>query len=241
MPTYYTVKQGDFLSSIAKDNGFTDYRTIWNDPNNATLKQKRQNPNVLYPGDRLYIPDLKQREESCGTDQQHRFQVQTSDLKLRLILENLYEKPIANAKCALIIGADSFPLTSDGHGKIEQPIASDAHDAVLVIRDPQTPFQDTAFNIKIGDLDPVEEVSGQIARLNNLGYFAGDLDQQSAGGQNDQANHDGRGGDGNALGGVSANDAFKSAVEEFQCDHGLTVDGVCGPKTQAKLKQVHGC
>ena len=32
-----------------------------------------------------------------------------------------------------------------------------------------------------------------------------------------------------------------SAVEEFQCDHGLTVDGKCGSLTQAKLKKVHGC
>jgi murein L,D-transpeptidase YcbB/YkuD len=34
---------------------------------------------------------------------------------------------------------------------------------------------------------------------------------------------------------------FLSAVEEFQCDHGLTVDGKCGPATQARLKQAHGC
>jgi len=34
--------------------------------------------------------------------------------------------------------------------------------------------------------------------------------------------------------------AFLSAVEEFQCDNGLTVDGDCGPNTQAKLKEVHG-
>ena len=36
-------------------------------------------------------------------------------------------------------------------------------------------------------------------------------------------------------------DALESAVEEFQCDNNLTVDGICGPVTQAKLKQVAGC
>jgi len=30
-------------------------------------------------------------------------------------------------------------------------------------------------------------------------------------------------------------------VGNFQRDHGLTVDGKCGPLTQAKLKKVHGC
>jgi peptidoglycan hydrolase-like protein with peptidoglycan-binding domain len=74
--------------------------------------------------------------------------------------------------------------------------------------------------IKIGHLDPVEEQSGQQSRLNNLGYFAGPLAAASNEGNR-------------AL--------FLSAVEEFQCEHGLTVDGKCGPLTQAELKQVHGC
>jgi len=36
-------------------------------------------------------------------------------------------------------------------------------------------------------------------------------------------------------------DRFKSAAEEFQCHHGLNVDGVCDSGRQSKLKQVHGC
>jgi peptidoglycan hydrolase-like protein with peptidoglycan-binding domain len=55
-----------------------------------------------------------------------------------------------------------------------------------------------------------------MARLNNLGYFAGEIENP------DQT-------------------AFESAVEEFQCDHGVHVDGICGPNTQAKLKKLHGC
>jgi hypothetical protein len=77
-------------------------------------------------------------------------------------------------------------------------------------------FDNTPIPFKIGDLDPVLETSGQVARLNNLGYFAGDLSNP------DPA-------------------TFQSAVEEFQCDKSLTVDGICGPATQAKLSQVHGC
>ena len=33
---------------------------------------------------------------------------------------------------------------------------------------------------------------------------------------------------------------IKSAVEQFQCDCGLTVDGDCGPQTQTELHKVHG-
>ncbi|HEV3331703.1 MAG TPA: peptidoglycan-binding protein [Bryobacteraceae bacterium] len=212
----YTVKQGDHLSKIAKEFGFSDYHTIWDHPNNAALKQQRSNPSVLYPGDSLFIPDRQQRLESRNTDKLHQFQAKKPALKLRLALEDAYEKPIANAPCILAIGSDSRNVTTDGSGKIEQDIPPDVHDAILVVQDEQTPLNNTQIEIKIGDLDPVEEISGQIARLDNLGYFAGDVNQP------DQK-------------------AFESAVEEFQCDQGLTVDGICGPVTQAKLKQVQGC
>ena len=201
MASYYSVRQGDHLSSIAKVFGFSDYQTIWDDPNNAALKQQRQNPNVLLPGDSLYIPDRQQRVESRSTDQKHPFVLKTKPLKLRLVLEDLYEEPIANASCLLILGGDTIHLTTDGNGKIEHVIQPDTQDATLVIQDvAQTPVNNTPIVINIGHLDPVDEISGQIARLNNLGYFAGDPNRP------DQAM------------------VFKSAVEEFQCDASLTVD-----------------
>lgn len=216
MPDFYTVQQGDHLSKIAKDNGFTDYTVIWDHPNNADLKKQRQNPNVLLSGDQVFIPDMEQKQESGPTDKRHTFTVDTKPLKLRLVLEDIYEKPIAGAQCALLVGTQTFQLTTDGKGKLEQDIPLDAQEATLVIRGDQTPFQNEIIPIKIGHLDPVEEISGQVARLNNLGYFPGPLDGSDP-------------------------DVFQSAVEEFQCDHSLRVDGDCGPKTQTKLKEVHGC
>jgi len=216
MPFNYTVEQGDHLSKIAKDNGFTDYTIIWDHPNNATLKNKRQNPNVLLPGDQVFIPDMEQKQESGATDKRHSFTVDKKTLKLCLVLADAYEKPIAGAQCALLIDGQVYQLTTDGNGKLEQEIPLDAKEGTLTIRGDQTPFANECFAIKIGHLDPVDETSGQIGRLNNLGYAAGSVDG-------------------------SDDDAFESAVQEFQCDNGLTVDGICGPQTQAKLKQVHGC
>ncbi len=216
MADYYTVEQGDHLSKIAKDNGFPDYTVIWDHPSNSDLKKQRQNPNILLPGDQVFIPDKEEKQESGGTDKRHTFTVDKKTLKLRLVMEDIYEKPIANAQCALRVNDQIFQPTTAADGKIEQEIPLDAREAFLVIRGDQTPFTDALITLKIGDLDPVEEPSGQQARLNNLGYFAGDI------GGTDQA-------------------AFESAVEEFQCDHGLVVDGDCGPKTQAKLKAVYGC
>ena len=213
----HTVSQGEHLAGIAFSYGFSDYLTIWNHPNNADLKNKRKNPNVLFPGDSLFIPERKEGEHSCPTDKRHQFVLKRTPLKLRLTLQDQYEKPVANAACLLTVDSTSHPVTTDADGKIELEIPPSARKSSLVIEDAQeTPYGGITIPIKIGHLDPVEEISGQQGRLNSLGYFS------------------------KAIDGNTGPD-FQSAVEEFQCDQGLTVDGICGPMTQARLKKVYGC
>ena len=217
MASMHTVQQGEYLAFIAAQYGFNDWQTIWNDPNNADLKNQRQNPNVLYPGDQLYIPDLDTQSFSKPTDQTHTFKVKTTPLKLRLVLKDMYERPIANAKCVLSLDGNTLNVTTDANGTIDQEIPATSQNGVLVIQDTdETHVSDIQIPILIGSLDPVDQLSGQQARLKNLGYFLGDV-------------------------GSAQDDNFESAVEEFQCDNSLTVDGICGPDTQAKLKAVHGC
>ena len=211
----HTVVQGEHLSRIAKHYGFSDYRTIWDHPQNAALKQKRGNPNVLFPGDRLHIPDRAVREESRPTDATHRFKVTGRRLVLRLVLEDMYEKPVANAPCQLFVEGEKQDLTTDGKGKIEVTIPPTAEQGLLLVKSKETAVDEIAIPVKIGHLDPVEEITGQKARLANLGYYVGAIDE-------------------------AENADFRLAVEEFQCEHGLTVDGVCGPATRAKLKTAHG-
>jgi len=220
---FHEVKQGEHLSGIAADYGFPDFTTIWNRPENTELKQKRVNPHVLLPGDKVFVPDKTVKEYSRPADNQHQFEVLTKPLFLKLELHREYDDPIANTACDLIVESDTFALTSDGKGKLQQQISKKAHSASLRIKDKlqlhdsEIPFE-RLLAIRIGDLDPVDEPSGQVARLANLGYYRGPIDKDKV----DQ-------------------DEFKSAVEEFQCENGLTVDGKIGPQTQAKLKTVHGC
>ena len=214
----HTVERGEYLSQIARKYGFSDYHTLWDHPENAALKKKRQNPSVLFPGDQIFVPVREFKEEAGATEKKHRFEAKQGKLMLRLVLENVYFKPIADAQCELTVEGETFKLVSDGEGKIEKEIPATAQKATVVVKDPTTPINDEVIPIKIGELDPVEEVSGQKARLNNLGYFAGPLNKE------DEA-------------------LFRSAVEEFQLENmgQSAVDGKCGPKTQAKLKEVHGC
>ncbi len=213
MATYHTVAQGEHLSSIAEKYGFSDYRTIWNAPENAELKKKRK-PHILLPGDRLFIPDRQDKDVDKQSEKRHRFKVKAQPLKLRIVLKDLKNKPIADTQCKLELGKEVYSLTTDGKGLIEQVIPPTEHDGKLTFQDPDTSVE-VVIPILIGHLDPIEERTGWQARLNNLGYDAGRVGSEDT-------------------------QRLKSAIEEFQCDHKLKVDGDCGPKTQAKLKEVHG-
>ncbi len=227
MSEYHEVQQGEYLSQIARKYGFASYKTIWEAGENSELKNLRKNPNVLLPGDVLFIPDKEVKEESRATGSTHKFEVDIQPLKLRVMLTNLKNKPLVGHQCTFIVDSKSVEITTGGDGMLEQPVPLDAANGKVIDRGPadaQVPLQ-RETPIRIGHLDPIDTIPGQQARLNNLGYFAGDPTTAPASPAEEQLRHQ----------------QFLSAVEEFQCDFDLAVDGVCGPNTQAKLKQVHGC
>lgn len=215
MAGYHTVEQGEHLGLIAKNYGYASYTTIWNHENNATLRETRQNPNVLLAGDQVFIPDKQTKQVEINTGKRTRFQVRQEKVLLRLALEHPDGSPMGNVECVLKVNGQARTVTTDSDGMLEQEIPPTAQEASLAFKEPGIPF-DLEIPLKIGHMDPVGEATGQIARLNNLGYLAGPLDPVDA-------------------------KAFASAVEEFQCDEKLKVDGVCGPETQKKLVEVHGC
>jgi Putative peptidoglycan binding domain/LysM domain len=207
MPVY-TVKQGDYISSIAEKHGLAPDK-IWDHPDNANLKEKRKDQNILFPGDIVFIPYMEEKEESGATEQRHRFRFKADTLWLRIVFKDNNNEPIANTPYRLNLEGQTIEARTDGDGLLEQQIAPSAAEGHLLI-------QHREFLIKIGYLDPIETITGVQERLKNLGYYGGEVD------------------------GVESKQIL-SAIEEFQCDHGLTVDGIAGPNTQAKLKKIHGC
>ena len=229
MSTIHTVVQGEHLSHIARKYGFTSFRPIWRAGENAELREKRKTPDVLFPGDQVFIPDKGIREEPRPTDQRHRFVKEGETLLLRIVLKGFRDEALRGHQGTLQVESDGKDFTLNADGLVERQIGPTAETGLLLDKGKAAALAEAQreLHLKIGHLDPVDELSGQIARLNNLGYNAGVLPSRPLTPREEAE--------------LRASMAFRSAVEEFQCDAGLVVDGKCGKQTQAKLVSTHGC
>jgi hypothetical protein len=165
---FYRVQQGECLSSIAAARGF-DWNTIWARPENSALRDKRKNPNVLLPGDSLFVPDKDLRYEARPTDQLHQF-VKPAGVKLKICLLAA-GMPIANEPYKLQIDGKNLQGSTDKSGILEETVPPYATDASLVLEN-----QNLTLPLKVGYLDPPTEISGVQGRLNNLGFHCGAAD-----------------------------------------------------------------
>lgn len=204
----YTVSSGDSITSIAHENGFLS-KTIWDHPENAGLKAKRKDPNILFPGDEVFIPDKDLKWETRPTNAKHVFQVKGEPNKFKLRLMKLGQ-PRANEAYVLEIDGKLYNGSTDSNGMLEQVIPRDAKGGKLVLKGGKE-----TYPVRIGYLDPIDEVSGIQHRLNNLGFNCG-----SPGGE--------------------LNDETRDAIRQFQTKYKLEVTGEPDDATKAKLRQLHG-
>jgi hypothetical protein len=169
MPINYQVKQGDCISSIAFEHGFFA-DTIWNHPNNAELKKKREDPNVLMPGDIVFVPDKRLKEVSEPTNQVHKFKCKNTPekLKLQLLKEN---EPRAGEEYELEVDDLKFSGKTDSQGRLEQSIPPNANQGKLILNKGEEIYQ-----LMLGHLNPHDEITGVQGRLRHLGFYFGSID-----------------------------------------------------------------
>jgi N-acetylmuramoyl-L-alanine amidase len=167
MPTQYTVKEGDCLSSIAAKSGLT-WKKLWDDPANAQLKTLRKDPSVLNPGDVVTIPDKEIKEEPRPTDVRHKFtkMIEPTHIKIRLLMD---DQPRANLSYELQVGDVSATGTTDGNGYLQENIPPDATQGSLVVGEGTSK---SIYTLNFGTLDPIETDDGVKERLVQLGYDA---------------------------------------------------------------------
>jgi N-acetylmuramoyl-L-alanine amidase len=204
------VRQGDCIESIAVQTGFF-WKTLWDHPQNQALQAAGREGQVLLPGDRVYVPPLRPKEEPGPTEKLHRFRRKGVPSKLVLILKD-NDVPRANLPYVLNVDGRFYSGTTDAGGRLEHRIPPDAKSGRLTLG---TPPNQQEFELQLGGLDPGSELSGIQTRLNNLGFDCGPADGKLDG-------------------------KTQSALRAFQAKHNLNQSGEPDDATKQKLKQEHG-
>jgi N-acetylmuramoyl-L-alanine amidase len=206
----YVVAQGDCMNSISEAHGFF-WETLWDLPENKELKQARQDPNVLYPGDQLTIPPLRLKEAEATTDKRHRFK--RKGVPARLVMQFYKgQKPRANEDYVLVIDGDFRRGKTNGDGYINEILPNGAHAAKVVFSEGSKTEE---YEITLGGLNPYDSLTGVQARLTNLGYSIPQVD------------------------GRMDSDTIQ-ALKQFQQTQGLKVTGELNDETCTKLRDLHG-
>lgn len=207
MAKTHIVRDGDCVASVAFEHGFFP-DTLWHHPDNAELRSERGDPNVLLSGDALHVPDLRPKHVPCATGQRHKFRRRgvPETLKLQLLKHG---KPRAHIPFSLDIDGAVVTGRTGADGTIAVPIPPNAKAGLLTL--PETGEE---LRLRLGSLDPIEEITGAQARLANLGFYRGKVDGEES-------------------------PRLTAAVESFQTSHGLPPTGKLDPTTRQKLKAVH--
>lgn len=209
---YYDVKQGDCISSIGAEHGFF-WETIWEQPENAALRDDRGNPNALLPGDRLFIPDIRPKDEYGETKLHHHFRLKGVPVRLRFCLQTWDGKPRPNIPYAIDVDGKQSKGVTDDSGMIETIIEPHSRKAKITVSPSGSPEEKYDFNL--GYMNPAQDMSGIQGRLKNLGFYKEEIN----------GNFD---------------DATRYAIKKFQARAGLPQTGEVTPELVSAIGSAHG-
>jgi hypothetical protein len=213
------VGENESTSSHAKKLGFY-WKTIWEHGENAALKQKRKDPNVLAADDQIFIPKLEPKKVSVGTESEHVFVRKGEPTKIKCQFMELGE-PRENADYIFECNGKSVSGKTNAEGILEQFVPGDAKKAIIYFKDGTE-----IHNLRIGSLDPHDLATGIVQRLNNCGFkFSAKAIEK----------------------GMSAKEAFEEgkvgnkgvrALKNFQAQNGLEPNGKLDGATIAKFEEL---
>jgi hypothetical protein len=205
----HVVRAGDHLGKIAHEAGL-DPDKIWNHPKNKDLRAKRPDQNILLEGDVVFLPleDHPELPLSVGADNAFAAVLPEAETHLRF---GDAKGPYANESYR-VEGLDE-PLdgTTDADGKLVVVAPVTARSAKVVFEK-----RNKRFTVLLGEMDPIDQISGVQARLIALGLL--------------------RGAPTNKL-----DDATVQSVRAFQGAQSLEVTGKLDDVTKKALQSAFGC
>lgn len=207
---HHTVERGDCISSLAHASGHR-WRTIWEHAENAALRDVRDDPDVLNPGDRVFIPALRYQEATCPSGATYRFEHREAGARLRLVVRDGNRRPMPGLDYLLDVDGVLASGALDDAARIDEPIPPNAKAGVLELYD-RTRTLLARMGFRLGEMDPVTTERGVAERLQNLGFGACD-----------------------------ESDALTDAIAHFQALHlgPEHVTGEMNDETRAKLIEVY--
>jgi hypothetical protein len=212
----YVIRQGDYITKLGHTLGF-DALTVWNDAKNAGLRERRADPDMLHPGDLLWIPDAPDhRRLSVKVGASNRYAAHIPkkpiDLKIQIGGEALPKEPYM----ILGLGPDPVEGETDERGHLVTKVDVSVREIEVILT-----RKERTLRLRIGDLDPVDTLAGLRKRLLHLGYY-----QPTKVGIENQDATDG--------------DALVSALKAFQAHQKLPASGKLDQDTRKALMGAHG-
>lgn len=165
----YVVRQGDYLAQIAHRRSFSAEK-VWNHPLNDALRMKRASPDILHPGDIVYVPDAREGWSPLPltTGGENPFTARIPTVEIKLVLERADRTPIANKPFRVEgMGQEPFEGTTDGSGLALFAVPVHVREVGLSLDE-----DSLYYHVRVGNLDPADEASGAAKRLAHLGYLA---------------------------------------------------------------------
>ncbi|MDN3378867.1 MULTISPECIES: peptidoglycan-binding protein [unclassified Pseudoalteromonas] len=217
MEQQHTVTQGETLLRIARQYGFRTSKSLYQHPINAEFRALRPDPNLIFPGDIIKIPQKTEKFMPLKTGSKNTFVVRNEKEYFRLKVAYDDGDDITGKRLVLNIGDQTIDTVLQRDGLIEVELNN--NDALTGSVDLYLKAGDTtptkSFAVQVGNLDPIEALSGVQGRCNMLGFNCGKVD------------------------GVNGTKT-KAGVREFQQAQKLQVDGIAGPVTKSRLVYVYG-
>lgn len=203
------VSQGQSVEQVAHQSGF-HWSTVWDHPDNAELRRRREDRNILLPGDHLVVPALRHRSQTGATGSHHRFRRLGLPSRLKLRFLDDAGQPLANAAYVCTVDSAIHQGETNSVGILELRVSPSASVARVTL----LPGTDHAreFHILIGHLDPCDTPSGVEQRLRNLGIAPAEMDE---------------------------NADLRSSLLRFQDLHHLPKSGELDRSTIEKLRDLH--
>lgn len=161
------LRQGECVCSVAARTGLP-WQKIWDAPQNDPLREAGRHPNVLLPGDELFVPEREAVNEALATGRKHKLVVHGTlvDVHIKLVA-NL--EPLPDEPWVIEHAGGKLEGTSDGEGMLDAKLPAQAWRAILLL-----PKRRLRFTLELGALDPIDTPSGAQGRLRNLGLAASD-------------------------------------------------------------------